>query len=84
MEQQFFFIIEKSGKTTFEFLQNSVKMEKQKIVNSLNSPENEYSKSATKIWYVIDSELKSGYSHEDPINPSRQNQIFVIILMYIF
>ena len=59
-------------------------MEKQKIVNSLNSPENEYSKSATKIWYVIDSELKSGYSHEDPINPSRQNQIFVIILMYIF
>ena len=44
-----------------------MKMETQKIVNLLNSPENEYSKRATKTWYIIDSESNSGYSHEDPI-----------------
>ena len=46
-----FFIIEKSEKTTFEFLQHSVNILrkwKQKIVNLLNSSENEYSKFATK------------------------------------
>ena len=42
-------------------------METQKIVNLLNSPENEYSKLAIKGWYVIDSESKSGSSHEDLI-----------------
>ena len=42
-------------------------METQKIVNLLNSPENEYSKLAIKRWYVIDSESKSGSSHEDLI-----------------
>ena len=42
-------------------------METQKIVNLLNSSENEYSKFATKKWYIIDSERKSGYSHENPI-----------------
>ena len=42
-------------------------METQKILNLLNSPDNEYSKFATKNWYVIDNESKSGYSHEDPI-----------------
>ena len=42
-------------------------METQKIVNSLNSSENKYSKFATKKWYVIDSESKSGYLHNDPI-----------------
>ena len=41
-------------------------METQKIVNLLNSSENEYSKFATKKWYVIDSESKSSYSHHDP------------------
>ena len=30
------------------------------------SSNNEYSKFATKKGYVIDSESKSGYSHEDP------------------
>ena len=40
-------------------------MEKQKTVNLSNSPENEYSKFATKRWYVIDSESKSGYSHNN-------------------
>ena len=42
-------------------------MEAQKIVNLLNNSENEYSKFATKKWYLIDSESKSNYSHENPI-----------------
>ena len=42
-------------------------MEAQKIVNLLNSSENEYSKFATKRWYIIDSESKGNYSHENPI-----------------
>ena len=42
-------------------------METQKIVNLLNSSENENSKFATKKWYVIDSESKGKYSHHDPI-----------------
>ena len=42
-------------------------METQKIVNLLNSSENEYSKFATKKWYIIDSESKGVYSHHDPI-----------------
>ena len=42
-------------------------METQKIINLLNSTENEYSKFATKKWYVIDSESKGNYSHENPI-----------------
>ena len=42
-------------------------METQKIVNLLNSSENENSKFATKKWYVIDSESKGNYSHHDPI-----------------
>ena len=42
-------------------------METQKIINLLNNSENEYSKFATKKWYVIDSESKGNYSHENPI-----------------
>ena len=42
-------------------------METQKIVNLLNSSENEYSKFATKKWYVIDSESKGVYSNENPM-----------------
>ena len=42
-------------------------METQKIVDLLNSSENEYSKLATKKWYIIDSESKGVYSHENPI-----------------
>ena len=42
-------------------------METQKIVNLLNSAENEYLKFATKKWYVIDSEPKGNYSHKNPI-----------------
>ena len=42
-------------------------METQKIINSLNSSENEYSEFATKKLYIIDSESKGNYSHENPI-----------------
>ena len=42
-------------------------METQKIVNLLNDIDNENSKFATKKWYVIDSESKGVYSHEDEI-----------------
>ena len=42
-------------------------METQKIVNLLNNTENEYSKFATKKWYIIDSESKGNYSRENPI-----------------
>ena len=41
-------------------------METQKIINLLNSTENEYSKFVTKKWCVIDSESKGNYSHENP------------------
>ena len=42
-------------------------MEMQKIVNFLNGSDNENSKFATKKMYVIDSESKGNYSHENPI-----------------
>ena len=42
-------------------------METQKIINLLNNTENEYSKFPTKKWYIIDSESKGNYSHENPI-----------------
>ena len=42
-------------------------METQKIVNLLNNTENEYSKFAIKKWYIIDSESKGNYSHENLI-----------------
>ena len=42
-------------------------METQKIINLLNNTENEYSKFATKKWYIIDSESKGNYSRENPI-----------------
>ena len=41
-------------------------METQKIINLLNNTENDYSKFATKKWY-IDSESKGNFSHENPI-----------------
>ena len=41
-------------------------MERQKVKNLLNSPENVYSKFATKKWYVIDSESKGSYSDHNP------------------
>ena len=41
-------------------------METQRIINLLNNSENEYSEYGTKKWYVIDSESKGNYSHENP------------------
>ena len=41
-------------------------METQKIVILVNGSDNENSKSATKQWYVIDSDSKGNYSQDDP------------------
>ena len=43
------------------------KLETQKIINLLNVSENKLSTFATRKWYVIDSETKGIYSHENPI-----------------
>ena len=61
-------------------------METQKIVNLINGSENEFSKFVTKKWYVIDSETKGSYSHQDPIKflTGSLDQVFVIIPMHIF
>ena len=42
-------------------------MEAQKIINLLDNTENEYLKFATKKWYIITSESKGNYSHQNPI-----------------
>ena len=39
----------------------------QEIKNLLNSSENEFSKYATKKWYVIESESNGSYLDHDPI-----------------
>ena len=66
-----FFIIKKSGETTFNFLQNSAKiikiLETQKIINLLNGSDDENSKFATRKWYIIDNESNGSYSHENTI-----------------
>ena len=43
-------------------------METRKILNLLNSSENERLKFATKKWYIIDAEIKAGYSQKNPIS----------------
>ena len=40
-------------------------METQKIVNLLNSSDNDNSKFATKQWYITDSEYNGNYSQND-------------------
>ena len=60
-----FFIIEKSEETTFELLQNSVTMETLKIVNLLNSSENEYSKFATKNGTLLAVKLRMALPTEN-------------------
>ena len=42
-------------------------METQKIVNLLNGSDNDNSKFDTRKWYIIDTESKDNYSHENPI-----------------
>ena len=61
-------------------------METQKIVNLLNSSDNDYSKFATIKWYVIDSETKGSYSHHDPIKflVGSLESSLVIILVHMF
>ena len=51
----------------YKILSISYKNGNAKLLNLLNSSENEYSKLATKKWYVIDSETKGSYSHHDSI-----------------
>ena len=41
-------------------------METQKIVNLLNSSENEFSNLQQKKWYIIHSDTKGNYSHKNP------------------
>ena len=43
-------------------------MEVQKIRNLLDNTKNDYSKFATKKWYVLDSESNSNYSKDEEIN----------------
>ena len=85
-----FFIIEKSGKTTFNFSQNPVriyKMETQKIISLLNGSSYEESKFVTKIWYVIDSQTAKGKCNQNnsiKFETESIKQVFVITLMHLF
>ena len=65
-----FFIIEKSGETTFKFSKNAaivawfwlrIKMETQNIVNLLGDGDNESSKFATRKWYVLNDQNNTGH-----------------------
>ena len=58
----------------------------QKIINLLNSSDNEDSKFATKKWHVINDESKGNYSQENLIKFLTESieSNFVIILMHIF
>ena len=74
MEQQCFLSLKNQKKLLFtKFCKHLMSMETQKIVNLLNSSDDELSKFATKKWYVIDSESKGNYSHHDPINFLRKS-----------
>ena len=61
-------------------------METQKIVNLLNSSDNDNSKFATKKWYIIDSESKGNYSQNDEIKFLTRSieSSLSLILMHIF
>ena len=83
-----FFIIEKSGETTFEFSQNVVtiiwfwlriKVETQKIVNLLGDANNEYSKFATWKWYVINDQNNTDYGewHEDSTTAKFETRVII-------
>ena len=64
-----FFIIEKKEETIFDCSQNSVivfcficiKMETEKIVNLLSDSDNEWSKFATRKWYIINDQNNGQY-----------------------
>ena len=42
-------------------------METQKVINLVNSSDDENPKFATKKWYIIDNESKGNYSHHYPV-----------------
>ena len=82
-----FFIIEKSGETTFEFSQNVVtviwfwlriKTETQKIVNLLGDANNEYSKFATIKRYVIDDQNNTDCGEENGVSTTVKFETKVI------
>ena len=60
-------LLKNQKKILGKLCKNLIKMETQKIVNLLNSSENEHSKFGTKKWYVIDSETKGKDSVVNPI-----------------
>ena len=49
-----------------KLFEHHIKIETRKISNLLSSSENEFSKFATRKWYVIDSESNARYSNHDP------------------
>ena len=70
MEQQCFSSLKNQKKLLLSFckiMSISYKNGNAKIINLLNSSENEYSKFATKRLYIIDSDSKGNYSQENPI-----------------
>ena len=70
MEQQCFSSLKNQKKLLLsftKFCKHAIKIETQKIVNLLDSSENEYSKFTTKKWCLIDSETKGNYSQKNPV-----------------
>ena len=65
-------------------------MKTQKIVNLLNVSDHEFSKFATRKWYIINDQNNGQYgrgNENDPTIKLKQkslNQIFVITQMHIF
>ena len=71
----------------YQILSTSYKIGNVKDSNLLNVSGNEYSKFASKKWYVIDNESKGNYSHKNPIKfltISLKSSLIVIILMHMF
>ena len=80
------------GKPFFEIpMKNKEEtMDNQKIVNLLNDSNNEYSKFATRKWYILNDQNNGQYGREDEMIQSLTlkqkslNQIFVITQIHIF
>ena len=80
------------GKPFFEIpMKNKEEtMDNQKIVNLLNDSNNEYSKFATRKWYILNDQNNGQYGRGDEMIQSLTlkqkslNQIFVITQIHIF
>ena len=60
-------------------------METQKFANLLGDADNEFSKFATRKWYVINYQNNTDYGERKKVvKPLNLNQIFVIIQTLIF